>query len=824
MPRHIIEGAAAGGDLAGNFPNPTLGTSGVTAGSYTNANVTVDAKGRVTTAANGTAGTGGTTPDATTTTKGSIQLSGDLAGTAAAPTVPGIATRVYKGGDIMTGSLGMGNNTIYNLGAPTATDHATNKNYVDTGIATKVSKTGDTMTGTLAVQSTSTSANLLLQTPGGATFFRFNNANTNANPVSNMDFYNGASVVGNLLTTNNGMFFSTATGKSFSMNYAGGGISDLTVGQYNLDYRLRKNDLNDANDGFVIRHQGDYDIAATNYTKGGAALRVQNYNNLSNGSTVTDTGIVASFEQNFAAGTGNVLNLVNLGTGNALNINNGTSTLVSIDNSGNLIFNNGSNTWTISRDNVTTGDLIFANGAGTASMRLVNSSNKLQLKNLQMNTTTAPTVGQVWTATDTVGNGSWQAAAGGGTVTSASVVTANGLAGTVATATTTPAITLTTSVTGIVKGNGTALSAAVSGTDYALPNANTTGTASNVTGTVAIANGGTGSTTQNFVDLTTAQTKAGALTLTSNLSAPKLILNATAYIDGATAGVLKLQAGTNGLNIDSAGTATVSLYAPGDTNVVIGNQGNAGSSTGASLQIKPSSNGYLFSFEGRSGFRYYSRVTSGQTFAVNDAGDITQAKSITTAGKVTSTALQINTTTAPTVGQVWVATDIVGNGSWQTVTGGGGSALNAPTFPITSYNTGSSLGQQAYYAPIIATSAQTTTKTRIYIAAAQSGSVIAAAVYSAAGAQLGTGTVTLTATTGFYDITWAASFSLVAGTTYYVALLNKANETVTRFAAITTASDVNINSVVNATAALPTTMPVVGSRSAIGNAFYMQLL
>ena len=54
-----------------------------------------------------------------------------------------------------------------------------------------------------------------------------------------------------------------------------------------------------------------------------------------------------------------------------------------------------------------------------------------------------------------------------GTVTSVSVVSANGFAGTVATATTTPAITLTTSITGVLKGNGTAISAATSGTDYA---------------------------------------------------------------------------------------------------------------------------------------------------------------------------------------------------------------------------------------------------------------------------------------------------------------------------------------------------------------------
>jgi hypothetical protein len=63
---------------------------------------------------------------------------------------------------------------------------------------------------------------------------------------------------------------------------------------------------------------------------------------------------------------------------------------------------------------------------------------------------------------------------GSGTVTTVSVVSANGFAGTVANATTTPAITLTTSVTGVLKGNGTAISAATSGTDYLAPNTNIT--------------------------------------------------------------------------------------------------------------------------------------------------------------------------------------------------------------------------------------------------------------------------------------------------------------------------------------------------------------
>jgi len=90
--------------------------------------------------------------------------------------------------------------------------------------------------------------------------------------------------------------------------------------------------------------------------------------------------------------------------------------------------------------------------------------------------TAAGTTGQVLTAT-TGGAPTWASPATSGTVTSVSVVSANGFAGTVATATTTPAITLTTSITGVLKGNGTAISAAVVNTDYFAPSAPVTKTA-----------------------------------------------------------------------------------------------------------------------------------------------------------------------------------------------------------------------------------------------------------------------------------------------------------------------------------------------------------
>jgi hypothetical protein len=81
---------------------------------------------------------------------------------------------------------------------------------------------------------------------------------------------------------------------------------------------------------------------------------------------------------------------------------------------------------------------------------------------------------------------------GTGTVTSVSVVSANGFAGTVATATTTPAITMSTSISGLLYGNGTALAA----TTVSAPLAYSTGTLS-ITQSGAASNGYLSSTDWN---------------------------------------------------------------------------------------------------------------------------------------------------------------------------------------------------------------------------------------------------------------------------------------------------------------------------------------
>lgn len=127
---------------------------------------------------------------------------------------------------------------------------------------------------------------------------------------------------------------------------------------------------------------------------------------------------------------------------------------------------------------------------------------------------------------------------GSGTVTSVSVNSTNGLAGTVANPTTTPSLTLSTTITGILKGNATAISAATPDTDYQSPiSLTTTGTSGAATFSGDVLNipqysgGGGGLTSVGLQgDGTVIATSVTNSPLTSNGTlGPLTLVNAPAY-------------------------------------------------------------------------------------------------------------------------------------------------------------------------------------------------------------------------------------------------------------------------------------------------------
>ena len=226
--------------------------------------------------------------------------------------------------------------------------------------------------------------------------------------------------------------------------------------------------------------------------------------------------------------------------------------------------------------------------------------------------------------------------AGGGTVTSVSVVTANGLAGTVATSTSTPAITLTTSVTGVLKGNGTAISAATAGTDYIVPGGalgtpssgtltNTTGLplTTGVTGLLPVANGGTGTATPAIVagtnvtvsgtwpNQTVNSTASGSGTVTSvAATVPSIFSVAGSPI--TSSGTLAMTYSGTALPVTNGGTGQTSYT---DGQLLIGNTtGNtltkAALTAGAGVSITNGSGSITIAASGGAG----SNIFLAQTF------------------------------------------------------------------------------------------------------------------------------------------------------------------------------------------------------------------
>ena len=169
-----------------------------------------------------------------------------------------------------------------------------------------------------------------------------------------------------------------------------------------------------------------------------------------------------------------------------------------------------------------------------------------------------PTTGATVTYNTGTGVASWASATG--TVTAVSVASANGFAGT-SSGGATPALTLTTSITGLLKGNGTAISAATAGTDYQ--------TAQSVTGIVK-SSGTTRSAAVAGTDYLappagTALLKANSGGALANAVAGTDYVTPAATFFIGTTSIAHNRASASqsltGINIDgSAGSATASTY------------------------------------------------------------------------------------------------------------------------------------------------------------------------------------------------------------------------------------------------------------------------
>ena len=235
-----------------------------------------------------------------------------------------------------------------------------------------------------------------------------------------------------------------------------------------------------------------------------------------------------------------------------------------------------------------------------------------------------------------------------GTVSSVSVVSANGLAGTVATATTTPAITLSTTITGLLKGNGTAISAAASGTDYAPATSGTSilygngaGGFSNVTiGTGVAFSAGTLSATGSGGTVTS----VAALTLgTTGTDLSSTVAN------GTTTPVITLQ-------VPTASASNRGALSAADW-ITFNNKGSGSvtsvSFTGGIITVATATTTPAFTVAGTSGgIPYFSSASTWASSAALAAGSLvlgggaglTPATTATGTGVVT--ALGVNTGTA----------------------------------------------------------------------------------------------------------------------------------------------------------------------------------